>query len=434
MSPGSPADSSSIFEANDTLLNSLPAEKTTLEWLEMPIDSSNNSSASLFGLSNLLHSLIREAEEELHALASESDCDLTSEDAPIARRRGSHRPSASPQPSDLAAVQDFLYQCRSYIQLFKTQMLSCLPDTPAALKQAHTGHDASSAESAQAEASKLVTTLQHVHDLLCLLAHTTTSNISEAASTMRDSLPSPSMDSLRASSEAFLARLPEPPSIPLDKLRAAFAERSGTISSAMSSVGMQFSASQRLTELANNISSSHTMELVGQAGEAVSEEAHKLKDKVVEETEKLGHLIGEEAEKFKKALQEGANRLLHYDDLPNLWKNNEYILSGYRFIPIERTLLAEGFRPSLTTLFRLVRIIDVALQMAQRDHQHLHSPLWRSVSHLPHVCFTSSSTTVAKRTSLRPNRQSQLSHLRSGMHGLLFRLASYGWLRDLQRL
>lgn len=39
------------------------------------------------------------------------------------------------------------------------------------------------------------------------------------------------------------------------------------------------------------------------------------------------------------------SRLIHYADLPMLWKNNEYILSGYRFIPLENwsALLKSAF-------------------------------------------------------------------------------------------
>ncbi|CAO1616783.1 unnamed protein product [Sympodiomycopsis kandeliae] len=39
------------------------------------------------------------------------------------------------------------------------------------------------------------------------------------------------------------------------------------------------------------------------------------------------------------------SQLIHYTDLPMLWKNNEYILSGYRFIPLENwsALLKSAF-------------------------------------------------------------------------------------------
>ena len=45
-------------------------------------------------------------------------------------------------------------------------------------------------------------------------------------------------------------------------------------------------------------------------------------------------------------LASSGSQLLRYQDLPVLWKNNEYILSGYRFIPLENwgTLLKSTFQ------------------------------------------------------------------------------------------
>lgn len=43
-----------------------------------------------------------------------------------------------------------------------------------------------------------------------------------------------------------------------------------------------------------------------------------------------------ESERYAAALKEGAKRLLMEHELPDGWKNNSYIRSGYRFIPIER--------------------------------------------------------------------------------------------------
>ncbi|PWN27630.1 HlyIII-domain-containing protein [Jaminaea rosea] len=51
---------------------------------------------------------------------------------------------------------------------------------------------------------------------------------------------------------------------------------------------------------------------------------------------------------YKRAcgLANEGSRLIHYADLPHLWRNNEHILSGYRFIPLENwgTLLRSTFQ------------------------------------------------------------------------------------------
>lgn len=59
--------------------------------------------------------------------------------------------------------------------------------------------------------------------------------------------------------------------------------------------------------------------------EGLSNALHDVKD-----------FVEEEAERLRNALQNGATRLLHYSELPTEWRNNKYILSGYRFVPIDR--------------------------------------------------------------------------------------------------
>jgi len=68
----------------------------------------------------------------------------------------------------------------------------------------------------------------------------------------------------------------------------------------------------------------------------LSHALHDAKDYVHDEGEKLREFVADEAEKLRTALKHGADRLLHYHELPHEWKNNKYILSGYRFIPIDR--------------------------------------------------------------------------------------------------
>lgn len=55
-----------------------------------------------------------------------------------------------------------------------------------------------------------------------------------------------------------------------------------------------------------------------------------------EEGEKLKGWVDSETEKLRLALQMGASRLLTYHELPEEWKNNQFIVKGYRFIPLDR--------------------------------------------------------------------------------------------------
>ena len=55
----------------------------------------------------------------------------------------------------------------------------------------------------------------------------------------------------------------------------------------------------------------------------------------------------DEAKKmYHLALEIGKTRLLQYEELPHEWRNNEFIISGYRYIPIEQwgTLLRSGWQ------------------------------------------------------------------------------------------
>lgn len=65
---------------------------------------------------------------------------------------------------------------------------------------------------------------------------------------------------------------------------------------------------------------------------ALQDASHYVQDR----GEKIKDFVEDEAEKLKTALQHGTTRLLHYSELPTEWRNNKYILSGYRFVPIDR--------------------------------------------------------------------------------------------------
>ncbi|GAA5902622.1 hemolysin III family protein [Sporobolomyces salmoneus] len=57
------------------------------------------------------------------------------------------------------------------------------------------------------------------------------------------------------------------------------------------------------------------------------------------------HAIDEATRMYHKALEIGKTRLLQYQELPLEWRNNEFIISGYRYIPIEQwgMLLRSGW-------------------------------------------------------------------------------------------
>ncbi|MBW0472349.1 hypothetical protein O181_012064 [Austropuccinia psidii MF-1] len=106
------------------------------------------------------------------------------------------------------------------------------------------------------------------------------------------------------------------------------------------------SESERLTSLLphlpTNLSDSFTQSSnqLSLALRACKEEAqavfHDGEAFIRQESEKLKEWYDAETEKLKFALQTGASRLLTYHELPEQWKNNQFILRGYRFIPLDR--------------------------------------------------------------------------------------------------
>lgn len=70
--------------------------------------------------------------------------------------------------------------------------------------------------------------------------------------------------------------------------------------------------------------------------EGISHAIHDASHYVHDRGEKLLDFVDDEADKLRKALQNGATRLLHYSELPVQWKNNKFIHGGYRFVPIDR--------------------------------------------------------------------------------------------------
>ncbi|BGP33924.1 inc metabolism membrane protein [Rhodotorula toruloides] len=175
------------------------------------------------------------------------------------------------------------------------------------------------------------------------------------------SLPASSLRSRAASSaQAVLTRV----STELGTLRAALASLASSASSAdpasyisaslrssmpstpsfsdFTDLRCYFSAeSKRLT---NAIS-----QLKDDTAGSLSAGLHAVQDGAAELTAYVkdqSHAVVDEAMRmYHAALEIGRERLLRYEELPPEWRNNEHILTGYRYIPIEQwgTLLRSMF-------------------------------------------------------------------------------------------
>lgn len=71
---------------------------------------------------------------------------------------------------------------------------------------------------------------------------------------------------------------------------------------------------------------SSTSKTLAELGTIASDVAHEVKEIFATEAGLLAH----EAQLFKDALAAGAERLLHFSELPHRWKNNKHIHKGYR--------------------------------------------------------------------------------------------------------
>lgn len=113
----------------------------------------------------------------------------------------------------------------------------------------------------------------------------------------------------------------------LDSLRNYFRSESERLSSLLIPSVLTDSITQSSNTLTSTLLAyKHEAKLALEGGENfIREEGEKLKEWVDAETESL-----------RLALQAGASRLLTYHELPHEWKNNRFILSGYRFIPLDR--------------------------------------------------------------------------------------------------
>ncbi|KAG1473901.1 hypothetical protein G6F56_000677 [Rhizopus delemar] len=60
--------------------------------------------------------------------------------------------------------------------------------------------------------------------------------------------------------------------------------------------------------------------------------ADKMRERMEEKLYEVAEVANGQIDQLKEAMAYGTKRLLMYDELPTPWQNNQYILSGYRFL------------------------------------------------------------------------------------------------------
>ncbi|BGP26317.1 inc metabolism membrane protein [Rhodotorula toruloides] len=175
------------------------------------------------------------------------------------------------------------------------------------------------------------------------------------------SLPASSFRSRAASSaQAVLTRV----STELDTLRAALASLASSASSAdpASYISASFRSSMPSTPSLSDFAdlrsyfsaeskrlSNAVSQLKDDTAGSLSAGLHAVQDGAAEFSAYVkdhSHAVVDEAMRmYHAALEIGRERLLRYEELPPEWRNNEHILTGYRYIPIEQwgTLLRSMF-------------------------------------------------------------------------------------------
>ncbi|GAA6004230.1 hypothetical protein JCM10207_002494 [Rhodosporidiobolus poonsookiae] len=176
-----------------------------------------------------------------------------------------------------------------------------LPSFPASLSGS--GVRAKAREGAAAVLARVSDELRGVRDAMASLTVSTPSDTRPG----EDEGAAPSM-------AAYLhSAMPSPPAMPdLASVRAYFSAESTRLG----------------TSLAH---------LTSDASSSLSSGLHTL-------TAKAEDALDEARRMYHEALEAGKSRLLRYEELPVEWRNNEHLLDGYRYIPIERwgALLKSG--------------------------------------------------------------------------------------------
>ncbi|KAL8278284.1 hypothetical protein RQP46_009316 [Phenoliferia psychrophenolica] len=272
------------------------------------------------------------------------------DDAPLLPRRARARPRRADVESEISALSHFITTASGFLSALRDQLPSLPVPSPSSsslsdLVQFQLSADAKlhlddflaahpipsfpydlAKSSKEFTATKATSLLTYVAGELRGLQEVFThlSNISAT----RDPLSSyiPSLPSLPP--------LPPLPSPPITALRQYFRSESDRIHSSIPST----------SDLSANLRTLGT----GTA-ETVSKGLHAIRGEATE----LSHLLSKKSEAaldeatrmYHAAVEGGRKRLLRYEELPHEWRNNEHILSGYRFIASESwgTLLRSGF-------------------------------------------------------------------------------------------
>ncbi|KAA1106002.1 hypothetical protein PGT21_025979 [Puccinia graminis f. sp. tritici] len=114
-----------------------------------------------------------------------------------------------------------------------------------------------------------------------------------------------------------------------NSLRQYFSEESDRLASLLP--GLPTGLSESIGQTSNQITSA--LRACKEEAQAVLHDGEVF---IREEGEKLKGWVDSETEKLRLALQMGTSRLLTYHELPDEWKNNQFIVKGYRFIPLDR--------------------------------------------------------------------------------------------------
>jgi len=229
--------------------------------------------------------------------------------------------AAAELKDEISALQAFIASASSFLAAMRSELpslasasadaKSCLqlqlsPDARATLDRflddhpmpslPHFGLRSRAASSANAILERVGLELRGVRDTLSYLA-SSTDPVSYLPASLRSSLPS--TPSLTDFSHA----------------RAYFSAESTRLSNAVS-------------------------QLRDDTTESLSASLHRAVDGAAELSAyvkgEASHALDEARRMYHAALEIGQTRLLRYDELPPDWRNNEHILSGYRYIPIER--------------------------------------------------------------------------------------------------
>ena len=314
------------------------------------LDLSGSIPGALWSLREYLLGRLEEAEEgvrALKALVEESESDGSAEDDgeewEVVGRKGKTGKGRSATPPTvktgnddtkvvISTLEQFIQTASGFLSAVRAELpsLSALPSsTPALSFQLspdarlaldHFLQDHPLPSFPQLPQLDLRARLDNSKRTATTSANALLSRVSSELSSLQELLTH-----LTAASIPSLPSLPLPsPPPPLNALRDYFSAESERLSLSLSS--------STLALLALGTETTDAL----QAGVA------HLRDEATE----LTHAAFDEASRmYHAALEGGRKRLLRYEELPLEWRNNEHILSGYRYIAIERwgVLLRSAF-------------------------------------------------------------------------------------------